>query len=183
MKRIVERSFFGSLLVLCLLASFTIGASHGVAGPRLNLTPSVPRGLYLYVPGAVKRGELVQACLPHDLAMYARDRGILLSGLCPSGVEPLVKILAAVPGDVITVSNDGLQVNGRPWPSSVIRSIDSSGHRVDMRLPSGTQRLLANHVLLLGLHPSSWDGRYFGALPSSVISGRWLPLITERTTK
>jgi len=178
-KRVVERTFFSTLLVLSVLASFTIGAAHGVAGPRLNLTPSVPRGLYLYVPGRVERGQIVQACLPENLATYARSHEILTRGPCPYDVEPIVKVLAAVAGDVVTVADD-VRVNGHLWPTSAIRSFDSRSRRVEMRMPAGTLRLAANHVLLLGLHPSSWDGRYFGALSSSAVTGRWFPILTDK---
>jgi len=176
----IERAFYRVLAVLCVPALLTIAAAHGLPGPRLNLTESVPRGLYFYLPGAVHRGEIVQACLPVVLAAYARAHEILTSGFCPDGAEPLVKVFAAGGGDVVTVNPADLRVDGRPWPQSAIRSIDSRGRHVDMQMSRGVHRLAPHTVLLLGLHPHSWDGRYFGVLPSSVITGRWLPLVTER---
>jgi conjugative transfer signal peptidase TraF len=179
-KRGLERAFwqvFGLFLLLMLL---TIDAKYGLPGPRLNLTPSLPRGLYFYVPGSVKIGDTVQACLPARLAQFAREHEILMRGVCPHDVEPIVKVLAAAAGDTVTVTTAAVLVNGRAWPDSAIRSTDSSGRPVTMRMPLGARRLAANDVLLLGRSPHSWDGRYFGFLPRSVVTGRWFPLVTER---
>ena len=156
------------------------GAPHGLAGLRVNFSPSVPVGLYLYVPGPVARNNLVQACLPDAIARYAvRNAIVFTGGACSNGTEPIVKMLAGEPGDVITVDRD-VRVNNRTWPSSRIRTRDARGRAVDMRLPPGTFTIAPNHMLLLGLHSQSWDGRYFGALPSSAVTGRWLPLLTDK---
>jgi len=179
MIAIAERVFFASFAIVAGASALTIGASHGLPGLRYNPTPSVPMGLYLYVPGATARGETVQACLPTPLATYARAHHILLAGSCTNGSEPLVKVLAAEPGDVVDVEPAAIRIDGRLWPSSAIRPFDSSGRPVDMRMPLGTQTVAPNRVLLLGLHPRSWDGRYFGTLPSSAVTGRWFPLITD----
>ncbi len=182
MIAIAERVFFASLVVVAAVSASTIGASHGLPGLRYNPTPSVPMGLYLYVPGPTARGETVQACLPTPLATYARSHRILLAGSCANGSEPIAKVLAAEPGDVVDVEQAAIRINGRPWPLSAIRSFDETGRRVDLRMPLGTQIVAPNRVLLLGLHPRSWDGRYFGTLPSSVVTGRWIPLITDTRT-
>lgn len=170
-----------SALGLVILGSGSMyGARHGLAGLRVNFSPSIPLGLYLYVPGAVGRNDLVQACLPDALAQYAIRKAIVFTGgACANRTEPLVKVLAGVPGDIITVDGD-VRVNKRAWPLSRIRSRDARGRSVDMRLPPGTFTVAPNHMLLLGLHARSWDGRYFGALPSSAVSGRWLPLLTDK---
>jgi len=137
-------------------------------------------GANVYVPGAVHRGEFVQACLPDALASYAVAHEILFTGgACANGSEPIVKVLAGLPGDVVNVDRD-VRVNGRTWPSSTIRSIDSRGRAVDLRLARGTFVVAAHSMLLLGLHPRSWDGRYFGALPSSAVTGRWFPILADK---
>ena len=161
-------------------AGSMIAAAHGIAGPRVNLSPSVPVGLYMYVPGAVHRSDFAQACLPDALARYAYAKHIIFTGgACANGSEPLVKVVAGLPGDVVTVARD-IKIDGRPWPLSTIRNVDSLGRRVDLRLARGTFVVQPNHVLLLGLNPRSWDGRYFGALPSSAITGRWFPILVNR---
>lgn len=180
MKATVERCFFPLLGCLSLVALMTIGAAHGVPGPRVNLTPSIPRGIYWYVPGNVHRGNLVQACLPLPLAMYAKARHMLGEGSCPAQSEPIVKVLAAVPGDTVVLRRSGIRINGSSWPMSAPRLIDSQGQRVDFRLIPGVYVVRAASAFLLGLHPRSWDSRYFGPLPMSTVSGRWYPLVTEK---
>jgi conjugative transfer signal peptidase TraF len=179
-KAIIERVYFVTLGLLSMLSLATICAAHGIAGPRFNPTPSVPRGLYFYIPGPVHRGEYVQACLPERSALYAEEHHILGRGVCPNNVEPLVKILAAVPGDTVMVSATAIRINGHAWPMSAMRSVDRMGNRVDMHIPFGTYVLHKNQVLLLGFHPDSWDGRYFGVLPSSALTGRLFPLVTDK---
>lgn len=167
-----------SALGLALVGAGSLyGAQYGLPGLRVNFSSSVPVGVYLYVPGAVARNDLVQACLPDRLAKYAVHKHIVFAGgACQNGTEPLVKVLAGVPGDIITVDRE-IRVNDRAWPSSRIRSIDARGRAVDLRLRPGKFTVGPDRMLLLGLHAQSWDGRYFGALPSSAISGRWLPLL------
>ena len=67
----------------------------------INLTPSLPRGLYRVTRLAVKPGALVTFCLPpelvrrHDLAKW------IPPGRCPSGRAPLCKRIVLVgPGEV-----------------------------------------------------------------------------------
>ncbi len=182
MKQRAEAVVFGTIALCAVIVALAVAAAHGIAGPRLNLTASMPIGLYLYTPGAVKRGDIVQVCLPPQLAAFSLTQKMdyPVVGPCASGAAPLVKVLAAVPGDVVAVNERALLVNGKPWPMSRIRSIDARGRRVTMRLAPGAFRLAPAHVLLLGLHPDSWDGRYFGALPSSAVTGRWIPLLVAR---
>lgn len=180
MKVMVERCYFLLMGCLSLVALMTIGAAHGVVGPRVNLTPSIPRGVYWYVPGSVHRGDLVQACLPLSLAMYAKVRHMLGEGSCPAQSEPIVKVLAGVPGDTVVLRRSGILINGSSWPMSAPRLIDSQGRRVDLRLIPGVYVVKAASAFLLGLHPRSWDSRYFGPLPMSAVSGRWYPLVTEK---
>jgi hypothetical protein len=52
MKSTVERLFFPLLGCLSIGALMTITAAHGLVGPRINLTASIPRGVYWYVPSA-----------------------------------------------------------------------------------------------------------------------------------
>lgn len=61
-------------------------------GVRLNLTASLPAGLYLVTPGSPTRGAIVMACLPLPVAAFARARGYVPRGSCPgdqvAGIHP-----------------------------------------------------------------------------------------------
>jgi conjugative transfer signal peptidase TraF len=180
MKVTIERLYFPLLGCLSIGALTTLGAAHGIAGPRINLTPSIPRGVYWYVPGIVHRGDLVQACLPLSLAVYAKTRHMLGEGSCPAHTEPIVKVLAAVSEDTVVLRRSGILINGASWPMSASRLMDAQGRHVDLRMNPGVYVVASASAFLLGLHPRSWDSRYFGPLPMSAVSGRWYPLVTEK---
>jgi conjugative transfer signal peptidase TraF len=148
-------------------------------GLRFNVEPSVPIGAYRVVSGPVERGDTVGACLPSALAHYALERQILPHGSCPTGVLPLVKVVAAISGDRVDVTDAAIYVNGRLWPYSAIRRRSCYGQRIDMRLPSGRYIIAANKVFLMGLNPCSYDARYWpaGSVTRSMVA-RWNPLIT-----
>jgi len=181
MKALVERIYFPIIGLLSIGALVTIGAAHGVAGPRLNTTPSVPTGIYWYSPGKVHRGEIVQACLPVPVAKYAKERSILLDGICPANSEPIVKVLAGIPGDTVSIRRSGVRINGAKWPMSAQRKFDSNGRRVEMSVAPGVYHVPAGYVFLMGLNPRSWDSRYFGPIAISEVSGQWTPLLTKST--
>src|SRR5881296_3096055 len=112
--------------VVWWLASSVVALAAGrLAGLRLNLTGSLPVGLYLAAGDVPARGALVLVCLPPEVAAFARARGYVpRGGACPGGVVPIGKPILAVAGDTVTVTRTGLLVNGRPVPNSQPRSTD-----------------------------------------------------------
>ena len=178
----VERVVF-ALMLSCALFVLLLeeDAQLGIAGPRYNASASMPTGVYWFVPGPVRRGDIVGACLPGALARYALAHKILDPSRhpCANGVEPIIKVLAAESGDVVDIGPQGVRINGVLWPMSVVRHADAHGHAVEFRMPPGRYRIAPDKVFLMGEHPRSWDSRYFGEVPRSEITGRWIPLITN----
>ncbi|WP_317629348.1 S26 family signal peptidase [Sphingomonas nostoxanthinifaciens] len=133
--------------------------------PRLvwNASASAPIGLYAVDPGARFRpGDMVIAWTPAPFRALAADRRYI-----PSNV-PLVKRVAAGPGDEICALGTQVFVNGRP--SAHRRSVDDHGR--SMPLWSGCQRLRDGQSLLLNDHPGSFDGRYFGPTNDADVIGK-----------
>ena len=121
------------------------------SGQRINLTPSLPLGIYQIVPGKPAKGDLVSFCLQGKFAELARERGYLQAGSCPNGLRPLLKRLTGLPGnrilpEALTPHNQDSQ--GRPMPSVLRPGI----------IPHGMALVLADH-------PGSFDSRYFGFVP------------------
>jgi signal peptidase I/conjugal transfer pilin signal peptidase TrbI len=86
---------------------------------------------------------------------------------------PLKKI-AALPGDTVRVTPAGSYVNGKLWPHSAIPT-GAPNH-----FPFGTYQLHPNQIWVLGDHPLSYDSRYFGMIPESLVNATAKPLlITE----
>jgi type IV secretory pathway protease TraF len=62
------------------LSSVATVAACWVAGLRLNLTGSLPVGLYLASHGVPGRGATVLVCLPSGVAAFAKVRGYVPQG-------------------------------------------------------------------------------------------------------
>ena len=120
---------------------------------------------------------LVSACLPSQVAMSALERGYLSEGTCPSGVAPVGKVIAALPGDTVDVTDSGSFVNGSLLPGSAPLLHDSKG-RAMPRL-RGRFILSAETAWLYSGHsPRSFDSRYYGPVPFSGLRGQLFPLLT-----
>ena len=133
--------------------------------PRLlwNASASAPIGLYVVRPGAhLTLGDTIVARLPVAVQTLAATRHYL-----PLGV-PLVKHVAAGPGDTICASAGTVFVNGR---SAVIRqAVDHLGR--PMPAWTGCQVLHdGQYLLLMPKVASSFDGRYFGITNRAEIIG------------
>jgi conjugative transfer signal peptidase TraF len=145
MKAIFRRS-----AVVVAVFAFALLWAWG-AGFRLNLTPSLPQGIYKLSPGAPGKGDVVSFCLEGEFADLARERGYLQAGSCPSGLRPLLKTLAGLPGESVnpeTLLIRGTDSLGRPMPSTLEAGI----------IPPGMGFLLTEH-------PGGFDSRYFGLAP------------------
>ena len=98
----------------------------GAAAVRLNLTNSVPIGFYLISNDS--KARLVEFCPPEPFGTLSRERGYReRSGFgCPDGAKPLLKPVAAKPGDLVNVSGSGIAVNGTLIPHTAALHTDSA---------------------------------------------------------
>jgi type IV secretory pathway protease TraF len=98
----------------------------------------------------------------------------------PPGRDALVllknplKRLVGVPGDSIRTTAQGTWVNGRLIPNSGIPA--AAPYRP---YPFGTFKLAADQYWTLGQHPLSYDSRYEGPIPGSLIASRVEPFWTR----
>lgn len=106
------------------------------------------------------------------------DRGYLGPGDCNAGVVSLLKPIAAVPGDTVTVrAGQPLQVNGKvlPWtePMTTLPG-----------WPEGSYVVEEGNVWLLSTYSKgSFDSRYFGLVPVANVRGRAAPVLVKGDTK
>ena len=137
-------------------------------GIRINWTPSVPTGLYIRDAS----GPFVEFCPVEPYAALSKSRDYRPSfGTCPDGRQPLLKRLVAKPGDRVTLSADGMRVNGYLIPSSAPRASDSRGRPLPAYL-FGSYTVGSGASWVTGDHPQSFDSRYFGPVPASAIRAR-----------
>ena len=148
------------------------------AGLRVNLSGSMPIGLYRVRSGPPVKGAMVLACLPADVAVFARSRGYVPNGRCPGSTAPIGKVVLAMAGDSVEVTAEGLLLNGRPVRNTRPLAVDAAGRSL-RRFPDGTYIVAQDEVWLYSPYSTrSFDSRYFGPLHVSSIRSRVLPLWT-----
>ncbi|MGF7156105.1 S26 family signal peptidase [Novosphingobium gossypii] len=155
-----------ALLPLGVLTGALVWTTLSPPAPRLvwNASASAPTGLYGVRPGAqIRTGDMVIARLAKPWRDLAAARRYL-----PSNV-PLVKRVAAGPGQEVCALGPLLYLDGRPLAHRL--AWDRAGRVMPwwqgcMRLGQG------QYLLLMAGNRSSFDGRYFGVTQRTEIIGR-----------
>lgn len=172
------------LAIGAFTAALLIGAAGATAyygGLRINTTESMPVGLWLVTAGgAIERGLVVSVCpAPGAVMDMAKERGYVPPGVCPGRYEPLIKPVAAVAGDLVTVSTEGVAVNGVAVPNTRQALADGAGRPMP-RIAPGEYHVTSGSVWILSSYnAASFDSRYFGPLPVTNIEGVARPLFTK----
>ena len=155
-------------------------------GVVFNYTHSAPFGLY--------REEFDSEAAIHDPAPYVffcpDRRWPSMRGepnyrdpmrTCPDGFSPLIKPVVAWPGDLVSVSANGIRVNGRPLPNSAPIERDSKGQQL-RPFSDGEYRVGPNELWVVSsFSPRSFDSRYFGPIPLRSVHSWLRPLLVEHT--
>jgi conjugative transfer signal peptidase TraF len=162
----------GAAVIISALA-----AAGFTGGYRLNLTPSEPLGLWrieeLQRPAAV--GDLIFLCPPMTAVFEeARRRGYLRRGLCAGGIAPLIKAVAALPGQRVEIT-DHVLIDGHSIPASSVSGTDGEGR---LLLPDSGGVVPPHHLFLHSSFGSSYDSRYFGPVPDTGLLGLARPVFT-----
>ena len=136
----------------------------------INLSASEPRGLYWIAPlgGELKLGERVFFEVPEAARPYVFGRQWLLPGAL------LLKEVGALPGDTYQVNDISFFIN--EVYIGPVSSVDRHGQplprlRGFFRVPDGYFLPISQQI------PNSFDGRYFGAVPISLIRGKAVPIL------
>jgi conjugative transfer signal peptidase TraF len=120
----------------------------------VNVTPSVPVGLYWSHHRAPVRGDFVLTSLPSRLRDLAAGRDYLRHD------HLLLKKVAAMDGDRVCRRGRAVWINGHihVWA----RRNDALGRALPVWF--GCRELTGDELFILGTHPSSFDSRYFGSI-------------------
>mgnify|MGYP000583099969 CR=1 FL=1 len=127
-----------------------------------NGSASAPIGLYWIDSRPLGRGDFVLVRVPKRVRSLVEQRGYL-----PPDV-PLIKRVAGVHGDQICRRDARISINGDVVATA--QTVDPAG-RVLPRW-RGCHILTQRTFFLLGEHPRSFDGRYFGPVDRRQIFGR-----------
>jgi conjugative transfer signal peptidase TraF len=135
----------------------SIGSRHFV----WNLSPSVPRGLYILDRSAAPiRGAIVTFPPPANAAAVITARRYL-----PGGVS-LIKTVVALPGDAVCIDEFAFSVSGRII--GAIAHHDSVGRPLDSFRFCGA--VSPGSTFVATAAQLSFDSRYFGPVPLSTLT-------------
>lgn len=140
----------------------------GLAGFRLNVTNSVPVGIYRITP-PLHRGAYVEFCLLGNAGGLSVERGYRPRGACPDGGAPFLKQVIAVPGDHVSLSASGITVNGTLLPKTAPFTRDRSGRPLQPWTFGDFE--VAPDELWVGstYNRYSYDSRYYGPIRSRIV--------------
>lgn len=127
-----------------------------------NTTPSEPEGLYLRSTASPAIGAIIAFRLPAPGQPYA---SLALPHLRS---RPLLKAVAAGPGDLVCAGESGLAVNGHRL--APIATHDHLGRGLPRWL--GCRRLGTDELFVFSARvPNSFDSRYFGPVSQADVLG------------
>jgi conjugative transfer signal peptidase TraF len=157
------------------VAGVGVQSLAATAGFRINVTESLPVGIYRVVQAPITRGAYVLACAPEWAGKLARERGYLWRGPCPGRAARLGKQIVALAGDIVELTDSGLTVNGARVPNSAPLARDTRGRLLPVL--RGRWVVPLNGVWLwAGWSARSFDSRYFGPVHSSAIGPSITPV-------
>jgi conjugative transfer signal peptidase TraF len=165
--------FAGAAIAITTLSFLAMGLV-------INVTPSVPLGVYKLAPLAtLHRGEYVSLCPPDTTEFrMARQAGYVPKGPCPGGYLPLMKPIAALPGDRIEVGVHGIAVNGGHIPLSRAFPRDGAGRALPHIAP-GAYTVRPGEVWVVShYNVRSFDSRYFGPIQIARLKASTSPVFT-----
>ncbi|HHS8316189.1 TPA: conjugative transfer signal peptidase TraF [Legionella pneumophila] len=171
-------------LAITGLGMLAIAGIGYVAGARINTSKSVPPGLYWITNQPIQKGAFVLVC-PSKTKPFevARARGYISYGFCPGDFGYLIKRVAAMGGDTVTVNDLGVWVNQHLLPYSKPLKQDMNLrplHAWHLK----AYRLLDTEVLLMTHEsPTSFDARYFGPLNRQQVQAVLRPVWTWKSLK
>ncbi len=140
--------------------------------PRLvwNASASAPVGLYAVT--ARDRYAVGEFVLIRPEARTARF--LAARRYIPAGT-PLLKRIAALPGDTVCREGSRVRINGRDAAAALVR--DRRGRALPVW--SGCRTLRGGELFVINNHQASLDSRYFGPMPASGLLGTARPILTR----
>tara|TARA_R110002073_G_scaffold39625_6_gene112950 strand:- start:1183 stop:1728 length:546 start_codon:yes stop_codon:yes gene_type:complete len=169
-KPLVLLSLLGlsfALVVFAFAARYT--------GLQINVSGSMPYWIWRVASSApVERGRVVSFCPTLEQTQQQANSASWLSKAdCLDGVMPVLKSIAAVTGDQVLVSKEGISVNGKLLQRSARHNnaLLRSG-----LVPEGAYNVEAGQLWLISTyHPSSLDSRYYGPIALGQVEGVYCP--------
>ena len=153
-----------------LLAVMISGIGLAVLRPQerilYNPSDSIPKGFYVRDRSEPAVGSIVAIRAADAAPAYAATRDFT------GARHRFLKRIAAMDGDTVCAEGSTIRINDMPVAERA--ETDPAGDP----LPSwsGCVTLAGGEVFLLGDHPDSFDGRYWGISQRDDLTGPWRPV-------
>ena len=158
---------------------FVMGALLGMwaSGIRINMTRSLPLGLYLMTEDP--KASLVAFCpalgaMDESASRGYRGRSYGLD--CPDGAPPLLKPVVATPGQNVAITEKGIAVERKLLANTAPLPFDAK-HRPLRAWPAGDYVVEPGTLWVAStFHPGGYDSRYLGPIRLDQVLYRLRPL-------
>lgn len=160
-----------------LIVSLIFLALAGICywlGIIVNLTSSMPQGIYLRAGGDIARNDIIAFCLHEPYKTFGLKRGYLIPGLRCQGSMPLIKKVIALPGDDVVLRDQTITVNNQTY--SYPTYYRDSLNRPLKVYPRGHYLKTPGYWVIGSENSHSWDSRYWGPLSRKQILGKFFLL-------
>lgn len=144
-------------------------------GMIVNLSSSMPIGLYRKSSGNITNNDYVALCLDSHNTQLGISRGYLEKGTTCNGSVPLIKKVIALPNESITLSKNYIITNHHQYNLKTL-DFDNINRQLGSIKPGKYQQ---DCYWLIGDDDftNSWDSRYWGCIKKSQILYMVVPLI------
>lgn len=161
MKRKLLKLAKVAAVCTCSVAALSLMFYEFKKNFTINVTASMPLGIYRLTEESVQVNDDVILCPPEREGRVGVERGYLLKGECPCGSAPVLKRIVAVPGDQVAINTIGIFVNGELLKNTMPLRTDSLNRR--MPTQNLSKQLEANECLVVSHNDArGFDSRYFG---------------------
>ncbi len=166
-----------SIIAVFLISLISIVLLLMAMGFRVNLTESIPIGLYRITnAGTIKNAYVIFCPDNRDAFKQALDRGYIDHGLYCGGYGYLMKKVVAIADDILSVTPEGVFVNQTLIPYSRPKLTDGM-NRVLPQWHVLNYRLKEDEVMTMTSQSEwSFDGRYYGLVHLRQIKGMITPV-------
>ncbi|HFS5637851.1 TPA: conjugative transfer signal peptidase TraF [Legionella bozemanae] len=165
------------IITIFLISTIAAGMLLNSMGFRINLTESIPVGLYRITGTEPLKHAYVIFC-PDDRQSFrlAKNRGYIDHGLYCNGYGYLMKKVVAVSGDILSVTNEGVYVNQMLIPYSKPKLQDGMNRTLPQWQIMNYQLQEDEIMTMTSQSEWSFDGRYYGLVHTRQIKGMITPI-------
>ncbi|HBD9221501.1 TPA: conjugative transfer signal peptidase TraF [Legionella pneumophila] len=165
------------IITIVLISTIAAGMLFHSMGFRINLTESIPIGLYRITGTEPLKNAYVIFC-PDDRKTFrlAKNRGYIDHGLYCHGYGYLMKKVVAVSGDILSVTNEGVYVNQMLIPYSKPKLQDGMKRTLPQWQVMNYQLQEDEIMTMTSQSEWSFDGRYYGLVHTRQIKGMITPI-------